>query len=363
MKKIVFLFLFLCCSAFATVVSAQEKVEYTVQKIWDNGTYEAFTDLIKYKGKFYCSFREGESHIFGKNGEAEGKIRILCSTDGNKWNSVALIGKSKLDFRDPKLSITPDGKLMVLIGVSTYVNKILIKQITYSCFSTDGINYTTPQPCHVEGNDNHKNDWLWRITWHEGKGYVIDYFVTNDAKMGLWLMSSTDGINFKKITDLILPDDPNESTVRFLPDGEMAAMVRRDKGGSKGYWGLSKAPYTQWNWTEMKLRVGGPNFIVLNENEVIAASRNYSIPQCESTTLYRGNPQTGTFEQLLMLPSGGDTSYAGMLIEGNKLWVSYYSGHDSKLPKIYLAKIPLSTLKIFHSRKIESSAYDASKNK
>ena len=32
---------------------------YSVQKIWDKGTHAAFTSLIEFNGKYYCSFREG----------------------------------------------------------------------------------------------------------------------------------------------------------------------------------------------------------------------------------------------------------------------------------------------------------------
>ncbi len=60
---------------------AQKNYSYSVDKIWSNGNYCAFTSLVKYKGRFYCAFREGRGHIFDENGNAEGKIRIISSTD------------------------------------------------------------------------------------------------------------------------------------------------------------------------------------------------------------------------------------------------------------------------------------------
>ena len=59
----------------------------TVKKIWDNGKHNAFTSLIKFKDAYYCSFREGETHIFDSSGKAEGKVRILKSIDGKNWKS------------------------------------------------------------------------------------------------------------------------------------------------------------------------------------------------------------------------------------------------------------------------------------
>ena len=51
----------------------------------------------------------------------------------------------------------------------------------------------------------------------------------------------------------------------------------------------------------------------------------------------------GAWQPLLRLPSGRDTSYPGMLIEGDRLWFSYYSGHEGKT-SIYLARIRLPSL-------------------
>ncbi|MBO6247802.1 MAG: hypothetical protein J6N54_03205, partial [Bacteroidales bacterium] len=64
-------------------VKAQEgKFTYSVEKIWDKGTHAAFTSLVEFKGKYYITFREGYSHIFDQDGNAEGRIRILESKNG-----------------------------------------------------------------------------------------------------------------------------------------------------------------------------------------------------------------------------------------------------------------------------------------
>ena len=38
----------------------------------------------------------------------------------------------------------------------------------------------------------------------------------------------------------------------------------------------------------------------------------------------------GGYEPALTLPSGGDTSYAGMVWHEGQLWVSYYASHEGK---------------------------------
>jgi hypothetical protein len=45
-----------------------------------------------------------------------------------------------------------------------------------------------------------------------------------------------------------------------------------------------------------------------------------------------------TMTEELPLPSGGDTSYAGMVEWGEVLWISYYSSHQEKT-SIYLAQV------------------------
>jgi hypothetical protein len=47
-----------------------------------------------------------------------------------------------------------------------------------------------------------------------------------------------------------------------------------------------------------------------------------------------------SYEPALQLPSGGDTSYPGMVWHEGILWMSYYSSHEGKT-SIYLARIRL----------------------
>ena len=48
----------------------------------------------------------------------------------------------------------------------------------------------------------------------------------------------------------------------------------------------------------------------------------------------------GSIESKIILSSGGDNSYPGMVYHKGYLWLSYYSSHEGKT-SIYLAKIKL----------------------
>ena len=47
-------------------------------------------------------------------------------------------------------------------------------------------------------------------------------------------------------------------------------------------------------------------------------------------------------KEALALPSGGDTSYPGLVFHEDLLWVSYYSSHEGKT-SIYLAKVQIDS--------------------
>lgn len=313
--------------ALTEVAHAQQEPEVvSVKKIWDEGTHSAFTDLIRWRDKWYCSFREGEGHVGG-----DGKLRVLESTDGDRWQSVALLEEAGIDLRDPKLSITPDDRLMIVAGGSVYGGtKTLKGRQPRVAFSKDGRQWTKTQRVLDEGQ------WLWRVTWHDGTAYGVTYNSSAKPDWTVHLVSSKDGVNYDVITQLEVPGRPNETTVRILPDGEMIAMVRREAGqpAPYGWIGSSRPPYQQWNWNETGERFGGPNFIQLPDGTFWAGSRKY-VPQVKTAL---GPMTRENYAPVVTLPSGGDTSYPGLVWHDGLLWVSYYSSHEGK-SNIYLAKI------------------------
>lgn len=331
MRRLI-LCIFLCLSAIACSYARN----YTVEQIWSNGQHCAFTSLIEFKGMYYCSFREGFSHIFDENGNAEGKIRILASKNGKKWESVSLIGKEGYDLRDPKLSITPDGRLMVSLGGSVYRDKKLVGAHSHVMFSEDGKEFTEPIPVVIDPRVTGELNWIWRVTWHKGVGYGMSY----DRHDNISLLSTTDGIHYDLIKTENMEGFPNETTIRFGKDDSMWMIIRRDKGDKKAKLAVSKPPYTDWEYTDLPIYVGGPDFIHTDKISVAGGRwlEDRTKPRTAlSTNFFLGGPE-------MFLPSGGDNSYPGFLVVGNEVWVSYYSTHETQKASIYLAKIPISYL-------------------
>ena len=369
---------FACAVASAKVEVASAQIKVT--RIWDGARggaqHCAFPSIEYFQGKYYVSFREGEGHVFDKEGKAAGKVRVLCSKDGRKWESVALLAKEGFDLRDPKLSVTPDGRLMLVIGGSVYEGKVLAQRIPQVAFSSDGRHFSDPEPAEFSEGIPFGMEWLWRLTWHDGTGYAVIY----GEKFAL--VKTVDGRHFETVTELAADGFPNETTLRFTSDGQMAMMIRRESNDKRGWWGVSEAPYTDWNFVPMDLQLGGPEFLIIAGSRcsgngfagssvsgskgsgvrssesivsgskgssvgsagselVIAGTRSYFIGKKPKTILLKGGLD-GVFEEVCVLPSGGDCSYPGFRIVGDELWVVYYSSHELGHAAIYLAKVPLS---------------------
>jgi hypothetical protein len=303
--------------------------------IWNEGGHNAFTDLIRFRERWYCVFREGGGHV-----SREGTIRILASTDGGQWESVGLLTSPHpdlADLRDPKVCLTPDGRL-ILTATAVCHDEVALTHQSYVWFSADGTLWSEPAPI---GEPNY---WVWRVTWHDGKAYAAAYHATvyyREPELRLYV--SDDGIHFEVLVETLLHENrPNESTLLFEGD-EAFSLTRHEGGPATAMLGRAKAPYREWNWLGLGAPLGGPNFIRLPaglfpDNHFLVGGRFHENGAHMALGLL--DADSGTLTELLALPSGGDTSYPGLVWHEGVLWVSYYSSHEGKTT-IYVAQVQL----------------------
>lgn len=311
----------------------------SVTKIWDRAPHNAFTDLIRWNNHFYCVFREGRGHV-----STDGKVRVLESENADAWESAALIALDGYDLRDAHVSITPDNRLMLIGGAAPREKDNQSAPTgTFVSFSSDGRTWTEPRIVVKPGR------WLWCVTWHKAKAYGASYSA-GEVEPYIDLLVSSDGVNYHRhVPALFAQGRPTEVTLRFGADGACYALVRRDRWQNQptsAILGVSKPDYTEWQWHDLSENFngfGGPNFIEIPGGHWIAAGRMFD--GGVHTALTYLDVDAGEMTKLIKLPSGGDTSYPGLVWNENTLYVSYYSSHEGKT-SIYLAKVKVGKSKI-----------------
>jgi len=334
---LVLIFLFTGC---VTKKASEDPGKIEVQKIWDQAPHSAFTDLIRFNNSFYCTFREGTGHVSGPGGTG----RVIKSADGKTWQSLTSFSMDGMDLRDPKLSVTPDNRIMVLIDVETYKDgKVDTRKPFVSYSDKRGETFSAPVASGIDPKIAVKSDWVWRVTWNKGIGYAINY-----QPGAIYLVKTNDGKYFENVTKIDLDGSPNECTIRFDKNDRMYVLIRREEGDKKGILATSEAPYVSWQFNKLDQRLGGPNFIFLNDTTFCIGSRYYPEDMKEERNLskhksaiFMTDLKGKILKTIPIEQSGGDTSYPGMLIYKKQIWYSYYSSHEGKT-SIYLAKIPLT---------------------
>ncbi|MEH1165945.1 sialidase family protein [Micromonospora sp. CPCC 205539] len=295
-----------------------------VHRIGDSAPHNAFTDLIRYAGRWFCAFREARTHL-----SDDGVIRVLTSTDGRSWASAATVRQDGVDLRDPHFVLRPDGRLQLLAAAATGETTKTFHTVT--ALSVNGHAWGDPVPVGEPGV------WVWQAAWHDDVMYGVGY-ATRDPRYAR-LYRSDDGINLQPwVSTMFEGGYPNESGLVFDPDGTAHCLLRRDGDDATAQLGRALPPYRDWTWTDLGVQVGGPTLLRLPDGRLLAGVR--LLDDAVRTAICAVDPEHGELTELVALPSGGDTSYPGLVWHDEALWVSYYSSHEDRTC-VYLAEVRL----------------------
>lgn len=323
---LVCVWLFMCLLPLGNVKDSPIQARIVnAQVIWNQDPHSAFTDLIHWKDQFVCIFRVGKGHV-----SPDGALQLLTSTDGNHWLPLARIASPVADLRDPKLAVGPAGELLVYAAGAMH-DKTKTTHRNYVWTSVEGKKWSEPKETGESDN------WLWRVTRHVS-GYYGWGYGTGKNRF-LQLFKSNQGRDFTSVTQPLLQDKGYANETAMVMDGKHAwCLLRRDGNApsNTGLLGTSLEPFTEWTWRDLGVRIGGPSMLRLPSGQFLATVRLYS-PKVR-TVLCQLDMEKGHLKELLILPSGGDCSYAGMVWHQQKLWISYYSSHEGKT-SIYLAEV------------------------
>jgi hypothetical protein len=318
----------------------------SVRRIFHNGEHNAFTDLVRFKGRFYLTFRScPDGHMV----HPTASIIIFASDDTMDWKQVHRFNVERRDTRDPHFLVFQD-KLFVYTG--TYYSGTttlaradydLNKHLGYAAWSEDGA--TWHSPIMLEGTFGH---YIWRAAAFGGKAYLcgrrnIGFEITargEGRKVESLMLESDDGLIWRKraVFQEIAGD---ETAFLFEPDGSVLGVGRRS---GHAQWLRSPPPYPHWERKDLDRSIGGPLLTKWGERYLVGGRK--TLPTGPKTSLcWLVGDQLHEFAEL---PSGGDNSYPGFVeLAPNRALVSYYSSHERdaaghEMTAIYLAELAMS---------------------
>ena len=306
-----------------------------LKKIGSKGDHNAFVDLCEFNQQLFCCYREAENHV-----SADGTIRILTLDFEGEILHSSSIGIAKTDLRDPKITISPEGNiLLIAYARQTCINNKTIGTRNLTWVSQTGHSWSTAKEFADRGR------WLWRVRWHNDQAYGFAY---NRKQNAIHLYSGNPRRSFHLHQPFALSLDkhkkgyPNESDLIFNKN-KAFALVRRDADSYSAQLGHSTFPYKKWSWIDLGRYIGGPIMLRLDDDFALVAGRIVKHGRL-LTGLLKMNLSNGNLQELLILPSAGDNSYPGLVLKEGLLYVSYYSSHEDKKSCVYLAKMNIDSL-------------------
>ncbi|MCP4608106.1 MAG: hypothetical protein GY845_05270 [Planctomycetes bacterium] len=334
-------------SAGARAGNRPEVEVSNVRRVFYNGEHNAFTDLIRFKGKYYLTFRScPDGHMV----HPTSSIIILASDDAKEWEQVHRFSVAKRDTRDPHFLIFK-GKLFVYTGTwysgettLKYEDYDLNKHLGYAAWSEDGAKWHSP--IMLEGTFGH---YIWRANTFGGKAYLCGRRKKNfemaprgeGAIVESAMLESDDGIIWRTRC-LFQEVNGDETAFQFEADGGIIAVGRR--GRSNAQLLRSERPYTQWQRKDLDRYIGGPLLVRWGRLYVVGGRKTIGDRGPKTSMYWLVGDKLYKFSEL---PSGGDNSYPGFIeLDSKRAIMSWYSSHEKDADGKTITAIYMADLEI-----------------
>jgi len=294
-----------------------------------DGMHNGFPTLAFWKGAYWIGFRKGERH--GMTQASRGCL--VVSTDRIRWQSAV-----EPSFTGGRGGIGPlpvsDSRMAGILAEQVDLDserRIFQQSIS---FTNDGYRWEEPVPIFPP------NHAVFGIRRNEGLWYAMIYLLEGDRRE-MFLTVSSDLINWETRSRIGQPDERiNESDIWFQPDGEAWVIARTKRPGDHAYFCTAKPPYTDWQFTDLKVRIHAPR-IFSHKGELYVAGRclpselgETSWPFGHSLCIWKLT--RGQVEPVLRLPAVGDCAYCSVIEDpSGRLCMAYYSMHA-----YYLGVVP-----------------------
>ena len=320
---------------------AQVNQEVVVET-WDianDGSHNSNTDMIEWQGQFYLSYVSSPYH-FGNDASV---MHIKRSSDlGRTWEELSTFNPENDDIRDPKFAVIGERLFLYALKNDSFVAE---PYITVYSYTEDGETWTQFETIpELDG-------WLfWRPKTQDGETFYNAAYWWEHGKSVL--LKTSDGINWKIVSVINEGERNDETEIEFLPDSRMLATARLEYAYyADGAFGdkrgatlitVSESPYE--NWTELTqslvTRLDGP-YLFSYHGRIYAVGRyqpdlGKSGPLTDQGSIF-SRKRTALYEvrldgllYLTDLPSAGDTSYEGVILDGDTAYISYYTSPIKK---------------------------------
>lgn len=319
----------------------------SVRRVFDNGEHNAFTDLIRFRDRYYLTFRScPDGHMV----HPTSSIIVLASDDLKSWTQVHRFRVPLRDTRDPHFAMFRD-RLWVFTGCwwcgkTTPKNYEINEHLGYGVSSPDGKSWTKPR--QLEGTYGH---YIWRAAAHNGQLYLC-----GRRKRGFVETTSREQRDPLIESAMLVSDDGwvwkyrakfqesfgDETAFLFEEDGTVVG-VARSGGGRNAVLVRSRPPYTQWQRQDLGRYIGGPLLVKWGDRYLVGGRKTAGGPPVTALYWLRDDQ----LHQCATLPSGGDNSYPGFVaVDSKHAYVSYYSSHEKDetgktRTAIYLAELAI----------------------
>lgn len=301
----------------------------SVRRVFDNGEHNAFTDLCRFQGRYYLTFRTCPD---GHGVFPTSSIIVLSSDDTRSWQPVHRFGVAKRDTRDPHFLVFK-GKLFVYTGTwycgdGPPEHRDMNEHLGYAVWTADGT--TWHGPLMLEGTYGH---YVWRAAAHGGAAYLCarrkhQFAETKtrgerDPLVESAMLESQDGLIWRTV-GLFQEQYGDETAFLFEEDGSVLA-VARSGGGRNAQICRATPPYKTWERKDLDRSIGGPLLTKWGGRYVVGGRK--TLTGKAVTSLYW--LAADRLHEFAELPSGGDTSYPGFVaLSPTRAIVSYYSSHE-----------------------------------
>ncbi len=303
---------------------------------WDvanDSMHNSNTDMIEWQGQFYIAYVSSPYH-FANDASV---LHVKRSSDlGHTWEQVETFNPPGEDIRDPKFAVIRGQLFLYALKNTSFVAE---PYLTVFANTVNGTDWSDFRP--VAGVDG----WLfWRPKTLDGVTYYNSAYWWEHGKSAL--LKSTDGTAWEIVSTIYAGGRNDETEIEFLPDGRLLATARLEYGEGEVIFGDPKGstliaeaepPYTTWTKVAESLvtRLDGP-YLFSYHNRVYAVGRyqpdlGRTGPLTDQgrslapkrTSLYE--VRESGLAYLTDLPSDGDTSYVGLVTQGDTAYASYYT--------------------------------------